>query len=146
MRENARRRLLAVKQQIQLKSAELLEAEPAQMQHLTQELQRLRVAMLMLREIVEDVADPTTYRELSLLNKMITGHDPEQEALRREQQQGQQEAEERIARVGLTPAGAGSMVRVIQSLQAVMDRTAADAARAAVTDPVSDAVTDPVTN
>ena len=121
-REHARRQLQAVKQRIQEKSVALLSAEPAQLPTLTQELQRLRVAMLMLREIVEDVADPTTYRELSLLNKMITGHDVEQEALRKEQVLGEQEAVDRIAKVGLSPESAGSMVRVLQSLQGVMNR------------------------
>jgi hypothetical protein len=121
-RENARRRLMAVKQHIQAKSSELLLAEPGQLQTLTQELQRLRVAMLMLREIVEDVADPTTYRELNLLNKMITGHDPSEEALRKEQAQGEQDAVERLANVGLTRESAGGMVRVLQSLQGVMNR------------------------
>lgn len=121
-REDARRRLMDVKRTIQDRSAEMLVAEPSHVPRLAQELQRLRVAMLMMREIVEDVADPNAYRELTLLNKMMTGHDPEQEALRKEQILAEEEATERMARVGLTPEGASRMVRALDALGHIMNK------------------------
>ena len=128
---------MEVKQQIQQRSTEMLMAEPAQVPQLAQELQRLRVAMLMLREIVEDVADPNAYRELSLLNKMMTGHDPEQDALRREQEEAESEATERLSRVGLTAERASSMVRVLESLGHLMNRRPDEDGDSPPTPPVS---------
>jgi hypothetical protein len=128
---------MEVKQQIQQRSTEMLLAEPSQVPQLAQELQRLRVAMLMLREIVEDVADPNAYRELSLLNKMMTGHDPEQDALRREQETAEAEASERLSRVGLTVERAGSMVRVLESLGHLMNRRPDDGDDRPPTPPVA---------
>jgi len=112
---------MEVKQSIQEKSASMLTAEPKEVPLLAQELQRLRVSMLMLREIVEDIADPNTYREISLLNKMMTGLDPEEDAKRREQQQGEMDAQERMTDAGLDPERAGSIVRVLESLKSVME-------------------------
>ena len=111
-----------VKQQIQEKTAAMMMASPSDLTKLAQDLQRLRVAMLTLKEIVEDVADPNTYKELALLNKMMTGHDPEAEALREEQERGDEQARERLDRAGLKPEQAGSMVRVLEALRSVMEK------------------------
>lgn len=98
---------------------------------LSRRAQRLRVASLMLREVITDIADPTTYRELTLLNKLAAsgtfeGEDEAEAALEAEAARG------RLADVGLNPEDASDMVRALHALQTVMSddaqREADDAA------------------
>jgi hypothetical protein len=126
-REQARKDLTAVKAQIHQLTMDLLTADPVQVPAMTQRLQRLRIAMLMLREIVEDVADPHAHRELTLLQKMMAGQSGQSDGERPEQQE-EQAARERLTSVGVDPAAAGQLVRVLQALQAAMDHPSAYAA------------------
>lgn len=123
-RGDARAELTRVRAQIQEKTAILLTADPSDIAQLTQELQRLRVASLMLREIVEDVADPNAYKELKLLKDMMSGLDPEEEARRRESEQAEADAAQRLAGHNMTPERASNLVRALTALQDVMNRPA----------------------
>jgi len=55
------------------KTVALLKADPVTISGLTREIQTLRVICQMLQEIEVGVTDPNTYREMSLLNRMVTG-------------------------------------------------------------------------
>lgn len=76
--------------------------------------------MLALREIAMDLADPTTYRELTLLNRMLTGHDPEEDAARQAQADEEEAGRQRLEDIGLEPESAGSMVKALSALERIM--------------------------
>lgn len=123
-RAQARQNLKNVKGQIHELTMKLLTAEPAQLPAMTQRLQRLRVSMLMLREIVEDVADPNAHRELTLLQKMmaaesqVSPEDPDDQETK--QREAEADARGRLAEMGVSPESAGQLVRVFQSLETLM--------------------------
>ena len=123
-REQARKNLTAVKQQIHDLTMELMSAEQVKVPELTQRLQRLRIGMLMLREIVEDVSDPNAHKELHLLQKMTDEADPE-EGEDEQEQSADDERRRRLASVGLNPDNAGGMVRVFRALETIMSQPAA---------------------
>jgi hypothetical protein len=92
------------------------------------DLQRARVTKLCLKEIVTDLADPTTYREMTLLNRLITGHDPEEEAAKRMDAEAELAAQGRLDAIGVDPESAGDLVRALNALSSLMQKDK-DAAR-----------------
>lgn len=121
-REQARKDLTSVKKQIHELTMKLLVAASGEVPVLTERLQRLRISMLMLREIVEDVVDPNSYKELALLKKMIDGAEPDEGEEEEQEKTADRERRERLANVGLNPDNAGSMVRVLRALEAAMTK------------------------
>ena len=119
-REQARKNLTAVKQQIHDLTMQLMTAEQKEVPELTQKLQRLRIGMLMLREIVEDVSDPNAHKELHLLRKMTDEANPEDDEEEQERMDDD-ERRHRLLSVGLNPESAGGMVRALQALEKVME-------------------------
>jgi hypothetical protein len=120
-KSRAESKLKEVNLQIEHLVGDLLTADEKDIPKLTRQGQRLRVASLLLREIVMDLADPTTYRELTLLNKLLTGHDPEEEAAKEDAELEAAEVEARLAGVGVNPAAAGDLVRALNALRAVTE-------------------------
>jgi len=81
------------------------------------------VAFLVLKEITTDLADPTTYRELTLLNSMVEKNEGDDPLLRAQQEEEAEAAAQRLRNVGVTPETAMGMIRVFQSLEQVMNGT-----------------------
>lgn len=101
------------------KNRELLKCDEVELPRVARELQRLRVALITLNELITNVSDPTAKQEISLLSKMLTGR----------LESGEGEAEEalevdaakaRLATQGIDPASADNMARGLRALQAVM--------------------------
>lgn len=83
-------------------------------------LQRLRIVALLQQEIIVGSADPTTYRELTLLNKMtLADDDPDNPDSPMQMELA--EAAERLAGVGIDPDSAGTMVRIFNTLREAMN-------------------------
>lgn len=88
-------------------------AADADIPKLNREVQRARVAMMVLREITTDLADPTTYRELTLLNKLVAQVEGDlEETVELEAQK----ATDRMAEIGVSPTQAEGLVRVLNAL------------------------------
>ncbi|CAN5832130.1 hypothetical protein BH24ACT15_BH24ACT15_33500 [soil metagenome] len=103
-------------------TSELRKAGDEELPRIARELQLQRVSFLILREVANDLADPTTYRELQLLAKLVEKADPEDLALRIQQDEEATAAAQRLNAVGLDPESASGMVRVLESLRQVMDQ------------------------
>lgn len=131
IKQRAKSQLVEIQQQIQRAAGRLNDDDlpGKEMRDVAMQLQRLRVAALLQREIILDTADPTTYRELQLLNKMNTagelGEDPAAEIELAERQ-------ERVREAGIDPESASSMVRVFNALREAMDGERARVRRAAL--------------
>lgn len=102
-------------------TSELRRASDEDLPRIARELQLQRVSFLILREVANDLADPTTYRELQLLTKLVEKADPEEAGVRAVQEEEASAAAERLRSVGVDPESAGNMVRVFESLRKVMD-------------------------
>lgn len=102
-------------QLLQQKTVALLKAEADTITGLTREIQKLRVICQMLREIETGTTDPNTYREMSLLNRMVAGHDLEAEA-EKAKLQSDQGLVERLEGRGIRPDSALRIARVLQSV------------------------------
>lgn len=122
VQQDAQARLEAIERRILQLSVDAETAEDKEIPRLMRELQRARVAKLCLKEIVTDLADPTTYREMTLLNKLITGVDPEEEAAKRMQLEEELAAEDRLSKVGVDPERADGLVRALNALSSLMNR------------------------
>lgn len=82
---------------------------------LTIDVQRLRVACSLLREIETGVAEPNTYREMSLLNRLVSGATFESDDEKAEEDARIKVAEDVLTARGLTPDAAGRILKVLQS-------------------------------
>ena len=102
-----------VTQRIKEKTGELLSAPPQHIPALTLELQKLRIAAMVLRETENGVSDPNTYKELTLLNRLMTGRDLETEAERQAAAAETDEAEKVLERKGISPESARRILRVL---------------------------------
>jgi hypothetical protein len=106
------------KKLLQQRAQELLDADAKSLPRLTKEIQRLRVVLQILNEADTGESDPQVHKELSLLNKLITGKgldglEGDDEAEKRERQQ---EAEKLLADRGVDPAQAGRFMRILQAV------------------------------
>lgn len=106
------------KKLLQAKAQELLDADAKSLPRLTKEIQRLRVVLLILNEADTSESDPQVHKELSLLNKLVTGKgleglEGDDEEERRERHQ---KAEELLADRGVDPAAAGRFMRILQAV------------------------------
>jgi hypothetical protein len=111
--------LAAVQKTLKAKLKELLHAEPSKIPGLTLELQRLRVAAMMITEMDEGVADPATYKELNLLNRMITNADLEGDAARVESEADIASATKLLTERGISRQSAQRITRVLTAAQSV---------------------------
>jgi len=103
---------------LQKKAQELLDADAKSLPRLTKEIQRLRVVLQILNEADTGESDPQVHKELSLLNKLITGKgleglEGDDEVERRERHQ---KAEELLADRGVDPAQAGRFMRILTAV------------------------------
>lgn len=106
------------KKLLQQKAQELLDADAKSLPRLTKEIQRLRVVLQILNEADTGESDPQVHKELSLLNKLITGKgleglEGDDETEKRERHQ---KAEELLADRGVDPTQAGRFLRVLQAV------------------------------
>lgn len=129
-KQRADAQLREVNQQILQVVGELSSCDEKDIPKVTRRAQRLRVMSLMLREISTDLADPTTYRELSLLNKLVAGGEVSEEETNVLEEEAQRA---RLSDAGLDPDSASDMVRALRALETVLSH---DTRRAAVPDPV----------
>lgn len=120
-KRQAEEKLSAVRQKIIGLTAQLQEAEDKDLPRITRDLQIQRVSYMILREVVNDLVDPTTYRELTLLNKMAEAADPEERQNLKEQEEEALAAEGRLSAIGVDPASAGHLIRAYQALEGIMD-------------------------
>jgi len=107
---------------LQAKVQELAKANPKTLAGLTIEIQTLRVVCMLLAEAKEGntVFDPNTYREMSMLNRMLAkggGLDDDPDGTL-DDLKLEAEAAERLAKRGITREGAGRMARVLTSTMA----------------------------
>lgn len=98
------------------KSLELLECPVGKVAALTIQIQRLRVLVIILREVETGVSDANTYKEMTLLNKLLTGKDLESEASKEQQVEEEQKATARLEARGIAPESAQRITRILQSV------------------------------
>lgn len=107
---------------LQAKVQELAKASSKTLSGLTIEIQTLRVVCMLLAEAKEGntTFDPNTYREMSMLNRMLAkGGGPDDDAdAGLEDLKLEEEAAARLAKRGITREGAGRMARVLTSTMA----------------------------
>jgi len=111
--------LARVKTLILEKNRELLKCDEVELPRVASELQRLRVALITLNELVTNISDPTAKQEISLLSKMLTGRLESGEGETDEAME-EEAAKARLASLGIDPAAADNMARGLRALQAVM--------------------------
>lgn len=108
-----------VKVSILEKNKLLLTCDEVELPRVARELQRLRVALITLNELVTNVTDPTAKQEISLLSKMLSGREDSGGAGEDDQME-EDAAKARLAGLGIDPASADNMARGLRALQAVM--------------------------
>jgi hypothetical protein len=110
--------LAKVQQGILEKNRELLACDEVQLPKVARELQRLRVALITLNELVTNITDPTAKQEISLLSKMLLGR--EESGGGEDDEIEEDAAKARLAAIGIDPTSADNMARGLRALQAVM--------------------------
>lgn len=95
---------------------EMLSASPTRLKALGLEIQRLRLAEKLFTEAEEGTSDPDTYRELSMLNRMLAGEDDLEDPTGDEARLA--EAEAVLAGRGIDPARARRLIRTLENLNA----------------------------
>lgn len=103
-------------------ATELLTAPPARVKQLGLEIQRTRVAMELLNEADTGQSNPDTYKELSMLNRMLAG---EQDLDPTGDEVAQAEAEALLRAHTISPETAARIMRVFDSLSASPEDTRA---------------------
>lgn len=108
---------------LRAKAIEYVDASPARVSTLNVEIQKLRIICMVLREVELGVSDPNTYKELNLMNKMLTGKDIEGDADRQQTEQEEAEATAALEKRGLKAESAG---RILRALTAILDKSIPD--------------------
>ena len=106
---------IEAKTSVQRLTGELAAANADQIPELLQRIQRARVVWLLLSEIEAGTADPQTLKELSSLNKMLTGKDlgnPESES----DKDRLARTTEMLAARGVSAEGVPQILRVLESV------------------------------
>lgn len=109
------------REQLRRKSLELLDAPVGKVAALTIQVQRLRVTCAILREVETGVTDANTYKEMTLLNKLVTGKDLESEATKEQQAEDEAAATARLEERGIAADSAQRITRVLQSVMGARD-------------------------
>jgi hypothetical protein len=102
-------------------SRELRTADAKRVKPLALQIQRLRVTILLLQEAHSGIADPSTYRELSLLAKMVEDKGLDDMTEQDARDAAQQVASEREARLASRGGDIASANRIVRLLQSVMN-------------------------
>ena len=105
-----------VESQLRERINELLTAEPSKLPALTIEVQRLRVAVLLLREMENQITDQNTYREVALLNRLLSGKDIESEAEKKKSMEDADKAARVLEAQGISPESAHRMAKALASV------------------------------
>jgi hypothetical protein len=100
-------------------ATELLTASPARTKALKLEIQRVRCAAALFNEADTGESDPETYKELSLLTRMLADEDDLDEPTGDDVRHA--EAEALLAERGINPDAARRMARLFESLSAAED-------------------------
>lgn len=122
----------SLKERLRGYAKELLTGTPARLKQLPLEIQRTRSAMQLLSEAESGVADPDTYKELSMLNRMVAGDDSLDDPSGDEVAQA--EAEELLLTRNINPDRARRMLRALEAMNAAPedDRGGAESGVAAI--------------
>lgn len=122
----------ALKDKLRGYAKELLTGSPARLKQLPLEIQRVRSAMQLLTEADSGAADPDTYKELSMLNRMVAGDDSLDDPSGDEVAQAQ--AEELLLTRNINPDRARRMLRALEAMNAAPedDRAGAESGVAAI--------------
>lgn len=99
---------------------ELRTADAKRVKPLALQIQRLRVTILLLQEAHSGIADPSTYRELNLLAKMVEDKGLDDMTEQEARDAAQQVATEREARLAARGGDIASANRIVRLLQSVM--------------------------
>jgi hypothetical protein len=121
----AKAELERIQRAILEKTQHLLSCSEVELPRVARELQRLRVALITLNELVTNIADPTAKQEIGLLSKMLLGR-TESSASELIEADEEDAAEERLRALGINPDAADSMARGLRALQAVMETRGRD--------------------
>lgn len=103
-----------VQAQYKRKVGELLTATPAQTPRLIQEIQRLRLVVLLLKEVEAGQANEATYRELVLMTRMMGK--PTGAAQEPEENSTQDDAEEELEALGIEPRRAADLLKIFERI------------------------------
>lgn len=100
------------------KAKELLFCTAQRVPALQQEIQKLRIVAALYREMMPNaLPDRDLYKEMNLLNRMMTGKDLEVEAERRQAEEDADRATERLKKnYGLNPQSANRIARAITAV------------------------------
>ncbi len=120
------------KERLNSKVQALLSADAKTLQNLVIEIQKLRVVCMLLSESDGDnkTFDPNTYREMSMLNRMLAkgvGGDEDDPNGALEDLRIEEEAADRLSKRGISRDGAARLARVLTS---VIDRAKSPVAAA----------------
>jgi hypothetical protein len=96
-----------------------LGCDEVELPKVARELQRLRVASIILNELVTNIADPTAKQEIGLLSKMLTGRTDSVMASE-DDEVAETEAADRLRGLNIDPESADNLARGLRALQAVM--------------------------
>ncbi len=111
--------LARIQEALLAKNQELLSCDETKLPQVARELQRLRVAMISLNELVTNISDPTAKQELGLLTKMLHGRDESGEGAAEDELE-EAAAAKRLREADIDPESAENMARALRALQAVM--------------------------
>lgn len=110
-----------LREKLKAMATELLTASPARVKQLAQEIQRTRIAAALVNEAESGESDPDTYKELSMLNRMLAGEDTLDDPTGDEVRHA--EAEALLASRGINPDVARRLMRVFESVSAAQETT-----------------------
>jgi hypothetical protein len=116
----ARVELERVQSAILEKNRHLLSCNEVELPKIARELQRLRVANIILNELVTNIADPTAKQEIGLLAKMLNGRQESGEGTTDDEALEAAAAADRLRGLNIDPDSADNLARGLRALQAVM--------------------------
>jgi len=111
--------LQATKLKLLSRVRELQSSDIKNVASLTADIQRLRLAVILLRELSRDQEDPNAYRELGLLSKIAVGRDEDEEE--RVAEEDLTAIEGRLKSQNVNPEGAMRIARLLSSVMTPSD-------------------------
>lgn len=107
--------ITSAKQRLEAKLEELQTTDIKEIPRLTIDIQRLRVALMILKERESKETNPNVYREMSLLTRMIKQTDLDGDT-DEEREQRAQTASDKLEKAGVTAAGARAVIEIFRKM------------------------------
>lgn len=105
------------RQKLAAKTQELLSTPADKLPYLVIEIQKLRVLCMLLAEAEEGgKSDPNTYREMSMLNRMLAAGPGEDEGAAGDDLIAEEEAATRLAKRGVSREAIPGMLRILTAM------------------------------